>query len=178
MELMATARHNRLNHKIEFQTWRSMISRCTNNNDHSYKNYGGRGISVCKRWLDSFEAFYADIGPKPSPELSIDRIDNEGNYELGNVRWATAKQQANNKRPGRVEHPIKIYVDPSPTKRPAVAKSQKLQAAAEIATALKVKASTVLRWHREGKIPSVRISRATIRFRLNDVLKALEKQEG
>jgi len=154
-----------------------MISRCTNKNQADYKNYGGRGISVCRSWLDSFEVFYADVGPKPSPELSIDRIDNEGDYEPGNVRWATAKQQANNKRPGRVEHPIKIYVDPSPTKRPATGGRQKLQVAVEIAKEIGVQASTVLRWHREGKIPSVRLSRATIRFRLNDIIEAFKKRD-
>lgn len=154
-----------------------MISRCTNKNNQSYKNYGFRGIAVCKQWLDSFEAFYADVGPKPSPELTLDRIDNNSGYRPGNVRWATRKEQANNKRPGRIEHPIKIYVDSSPAKKRSANGHQKLQAAVEIAKELGVKASTILRWHREGKIPSERFSRATIRFRLDKVLKALKKQD-
>lgn len=82
----------------EYGSWCGMKGRCHNKKDKAYKWYGGRGISVCERWRDSFEAFYEDMGPKPSPELSIDRIDNDGNYEPGNCRWATAKQQTRNSR--------------------------------------------------------------------------------
>lgn len=63
-----------------------------------YEHYGGRGITVCERWRESYPAFLADVGRKPSPQHSLDRIDNDGHYEPGNVRWATAKQQANNRR--------------------------------------------------------------------------------
>ena len=79
----------------EYTTWSGMISRCKNKND---KNYGGRGIKVCKEWRKSFQAFFDYIGKKPSPDHSIDRINVDGNYEPGNVRWATSKEQANNKR--------------------------------------------------------------------------------
>lgn len=72
-----------------------MVARCADPNN---KNYGQRGISVCERWANDFHAFLADMGRKPSPELSLDRINNDGNYEPGNCRWATAKQQANNRR--------------------------------------------------------------------------------
>jgi hypothetical protein len=84
----------------EYRTWSSMLSRCSNANHKAFKDYGGRGIKVCERWL-SYENFLADMGRRPSPELSIDRIDNDGNYEPSNCRWATATQQINNRRVSR-----------------------------------------------------------------------------
>jgi len=82
----------------EYSTWHAMKRRCYGENTKSYKNYGGRGIKVCDRWLNSFENFYEDMGSKPSHELTLDRIDNNGNYELGNCRWGTEEQQRRNKR--------------------------------------------------------------------------------
>jgi hypothetical protein len=84
------------------QTWRGMIARCMDPADESYPNYGGRGIAVCDAWVESFEQFVADVGPRPGPGYSIDRIDNDGHYEPGNVRWATAVQQGRNKRNNHV----------------------------------------------------------------------------
>lgn len=81
----------------EYKSWNMMLQRCTNPRHHRWKNYGGRGIHVCDRWLASFEAFYADMGPRP-PKTSIDRIEVNGHYEPGNCRWADAQTQARNKR--------------------------------------------------------------------------------
>jgi hypothetical protein len=83
--------------KVLLETWKGMRQRCGNKNNTSYKNYGGRGISICKRW-ESYENFIKDMGPKPSPRHSIDRINVNGNYEPSNCRWATPSQQTKNRR--------------------------------------------------------------------------------
>lgn len=80
-----------------YSTWLGIRRRCNNPNTKDYKNYGGRGIKVCERW-DSYEKFEYDMGLKPSPNHSIDRIDVNGNYSPDNCKWSTPKQQANNKR--------------------------------------------------------------------------------
>ena len=85
----------------EYRSWGSMIQRCTNPRNSAYGWYGGRGIKVCDAWRESFLAFLGDVGPRPSPKHSIDRIDNDGNYEPGNVRWATKIEQAQNTHRGR-----------------------------------------------------------------------------
>jgi hypothetical protein len=86
-----------------YRTWASMKLRCLNKRFPSYARYGARGISICERWLGErgFENFFADMGPRPSPGHSIDRIDNSGNYEPGNCRWATPAQQIRNSRKAR-----------------------------------------------------------------------------
>ena len=87
---------NRGNPTPEYAAWAAMKQRCTNRNAPPFIHYGARGISVCERWMNSFEAFLADVGRRPSPKHSIDRIDNDGDYEPGNVRWATRKEQRAN----------------------------------------------------------------------------------
>jgi len=85
-----------------FQAWISMRGRCNNPNNKRYADYGGRGIRVCDQWNQSFEKFLADMGEPPSPRHSLDRYpNNDGNYEPGNCRWATTKEQLENKRKPR-----------------------------------------------------------------------------
>ena len=82
----------------EYTAWLKIIQRCINPNDPEYRNYGGRGINIWEGYRQDFEAFLNEIGRKPSPHHSIDRIINAKGYEPGNLRWATAKEQANNRR--------------------------------------------------------------------------------
>ena len=83
----------------EYKAWVSMKQRCSNPHSQKYKDYGGRGITVCQEWIDSFEAFLSHVGYAPQGNrISVDRIDNDGNYEPGNVRWATPYQQVMNRR--------------------------------------------------------------------------------
>jgi hypothetical protein len=98
-------RERRITHGLSkhplYQTWYSMVDRCTNPDARNWEGYGGRGIKVCDRWLglpEGLQNFIADMGPKPTPEYSLDRTDVEGNYEPGNCAWETAKVQAHHRR--------------------------------------------------------------------------------
>lgn len=84
------------------EAWRLMVARCHDQRHAMYRHYGGRGIKVCPEWRDDVRRFAADVGPRPSSAFSLDRIDNERGYELGNVRWATRSQQSANQRKWRV----------------------------------------------------------------------------
>jgi hypothetical protein len=94
------AHGNRTTYRAEYRVWVEMRKRCRNPKRSNYHLYGARGIRVCDRW-ERFDNFLADMGPRPSSRHSLDRIDPDGHYEPGNVRWATATQQARNKRTNR-----------------------------------------------------------------------------
>jgi hypothetical protein len=85
----------------EYKVWTQMKLRCANPQMRNYKHYGGRGITVCSRWTESFDNFYADMGPRPTNKHSIDRIDNDGPYSPDNCRWATQDIQMSNRRGNR-----------------------------------------------------------------------------
>lgn len=82
-----------------YETYMDMVARCSRPSHPRYHDYGGRGITVCQEWRDDFWAYVADVGPRPAPGMSVDRENNDGNYEPSNVRWATGSQQAKNRRP-------------------------------------------------------------------------------
>jgi len=86
----------------EYRAWHSLKGRCLNPTDKSYARYGGRGITVDPRWVESYDAFFEDMGRKPSPIHSLDRIDTDGPYSKENCRWATAVQQQNNRSTNRI----------------------------------------------------------------------------
>jgi len=87
-----------MRHTAEYDTWCKIKSRCLNPNNKDYEEYAGRGITISKKWINDFMAFYLHIGKKPEGKYSIDRIDNDKGYIPGNVRWATDSEQQLNKR--------------------------------------------------------------------------------
>ncbi len=86
----------------EYVAWLTMRRRCCDTRGKHYRHYGGRGIAVCERWIEDFPTFLTDMGRRPTPQHSLDRIDNDGNYEPGNCRWATQQEQCNNTRHNRL----------------------------------------------------------------------------
>lgn len=107
---MPTKTHDRMGRPVkhgmhdspENAAWRHMKDRCCNPKSQRFDRYGERGIKVCERWINSFENFYSDVGPRPSSEHSLGRIDNDGDYEPGNVRWETDDQQNSNREDSRI----------------------------------------------------------------------------
>lgn len=93
-----TPERHGMSKSVEYNAWRNMLTRCYSPQCKEYRNYGGRGITVCDRWRHSFLDFYHDMGPRPSSRYSLDRLENDGNYEPSNCAWRTSKEQGNNRR--------------------------------------------------------------------------------
>lgn len=107
---LVNRKHGLSHRSMAYSSWASARLRCRCKTHLSYPRYGGRGIKVCERWINSFENFLADMGEPPSREYSLDRIDNDGNYEPGNCRWATRKtQHANTCRNRKIKYGGSTY---------------------------------------------------------------------
>ena len=114
----------------EYRTWAAMRKRCGDTRHKSYPRYGGRGVTVCARWLTDFTVFLADMGLRPTPQHSLDRIDNNGNYAPTNCRWATKREQAENRRDnhlitafGRTQ-PLSVWAREVGTIRPSTIRNR------------------------------------------------------
>ncbi len=101
---------NRTKHSLssskEYSSWHHMKQRCLNSNSDSYNYYGGRGITICEEWIDSFEQFYKDVGSMPAKGYTLDRINTNGNYEPSNCKWSTRKEQSINRRGLKIKNKV------------------------------------------------------------------------
>ncbi len=169
----------------EYRIWTHIKSRCLNEKVPEFKHYGGRGVFICDRWKNSFENFLADMGPRPGPQYSIDRRDNDGGYEPNNCRWASKKEQANNTRANRrvtIGHETKNmtqWADEIGVKREVIHKrlkrgvdiSRLLEPTARAKTfAFRGIVATIPEWSK-----STGINRATLYWRINKQNWPLEK---
>lgn len=139
-----------------YHTWSGIRARCTNPKNPNWPNYGGRGIRICERWLQSFEAFVADVGERPSAAHSIDRRDNDGHYEPGNVRWATAGEQAANKR--RPLRRVGLVAVSEGGRMLAAWRAQGGVAAAVLAQLVGVSTETVFRLETSANVPRLQLA--------------------
>lgn len=119
-----THRKHGLSNSPEYRIWRGIIDRCVRQNSTVYRYYGGRGIKMCHRWRGSFLQFLADMGERPSTKHSVERIDNNGNYEPNNCRWATSAEQRRNSRNVRlIQHDGLLLCVPDWAKRIGISPS-------------------------------------------------------
>jgi hypothetical protein len=132
MEALKAGKHNENREPLHgkskdkvYHAWSNVVQRCTNPKNKHYANYGGRGITVCKKWQESFVAFLSDVGEPKTSQDTIDRIDNENGYEPGNVRWVSRKQNQRNRR-------NTVYVNYNGKKTPLVEACEKLNVCSDL----------------------------------------------
>jgi DNA-binding transcriptional regulator YiaG len=157
----------------EYMAWQSMHSRCLNERDPGYPHYGGRGIGVCKSW-SIYENFLLDMGRKPSPHLSLDRINNDKGYSPENCRWATPKQQRNNQRKRGPHKPKPPLKGTKRTMAIAIRKARERlnENQTQFATRFGLNQATISRWEETGP-PTEGYKKKMIDMLLEDIDRVL-----